>query len=71
MPETGHIISCPSCGTANRVPADREGKRGRCGSCHAALPPMYCHPQQLTDHSFDDFVRSYPGPILAEFWAPW
>lgn len=71
MPETNYTITCTSCGTANRVPADKEGKRGRCGSCHAALPPMYSHPQQLTDRTFDDFVRSYPGPILAEFWAPW
>lgn len=71
MPETGHIISCPSCGAVNRVPTDKEGKRGRCGSCHAALPPLYSHPQQLTDRTFDDFVIAYPGPVLAEFWAPW
>jgi len=22
------------------------------------------------DMTFDGFVREYPGPVLAEFWAP-
>jgi thioredoxin len=25
----------------------------------------------LTDRSFDAFMRDYPGPIVAEFWASW
>jgi thioredoxin 2 len=25
----------------------------------------------LTDRSFDDFVKSYHGPVLMEFWASW
>ncbi len=66
-----HIVTCPSCGAGNRIPAEMEGKRGRCGSCRAGLPPMYCHPQQLTGSSFDRFVAEYPGPVLAELWAPW
>jgi len=65
------IVTCPSCGNGNRIPADKEGLRGRCGACRAALPPLYIHPQQLTDTSFDAFVAAYPGPLLAEFWAPW
>jgi thioredoxin 2 len=64
-------IVCPSCGAVNRIPEDKEGKKGRCGSCHAELPPLYSHPQQLTAGSFDNFVANYPGPVLAEFWAPW
>jgi thioredoxin 2 len=64
-------IRCPSCGTANRVPAASEGKRGKCGVCHALLPPLYSRPVTLTDRSFDAFVQGYPGPVLAEFWAPW
>jgi len=27
-------------------------------------------PQLVTDSSFDAFVSSYPGPVLAEFWSP-
>ncbi len=66
-----YIVTCTSCGTANRVPADKEGKKGRCGTCRAVLPPLYRHPQQLADQTFDAFVANYPGPVLAEFWAPW
>lgn len=66
-----YIIRCPACDAANRVPATSEGRAGNCGSCHAALLPLYRTPVALTDRSFDDFVRQYPGPILAEFWAPW
>ena len=66
-----YIVACPSCGTGNRIPADKEGSGGRCGNCHAALLPMYCHPQQLTASSFDSFIAGYSGPVLTEFWAPW
>jgi thioredoxin 2 len=68
---TTYIVTCPSCGSGNRIPAEKEGKAGRCGSCHEALLPLYFHPQQLTAASFDGFVAGYGGPVLAEFWAPW
>jgi thioredoxin 2 len=66
-----YLIHCLACGTANRVPAASEGKAGKCGSCHAALLPLYTKPVALTDRSFDTFIKSYGGPVLAEFWAPW
>jgi thioredoxin 2 len=68
---SNYTISCKACGTANRIPADKEGKAGRCGRCHAALAPLYYRPQSLTQGTFDLFLQGYPGPILAEFWAPW
>jgi len=67
---SAYIINCSSCGTGNRIPAEMEGKPGRCGSCRASLPPLYYQPQTMTDSSFDDFIATYPGPVLAEFWAP-
>lgn len=66
-----YLVTCPSCGTSNRIPAEKEGMSGRCGMCRSSLPPLYVQPVVLTDRSFDDFVKSYKGPILAEFWAPW
>jgi len=66
-----HLITCSACGTGNRIPQEKEGLKGHCGSCRAELPPLYSRPQQLTDASFDDFITCYPGPVLAEFWAPW
>ena len=70
MTET-YLIRCPACGVSNRVPASSERKSGTCGNCRAALPALYTSPVALTDRSFDPFVASYPGPVLAEFWAPW
>jgi len=64
-------VTCSACGTTNRIPADKQGRSGRCGTCHAALLPMYFQPQVLNDRTFDSFVNSYHGPVLAEFWAPW
>lgn len=68
---SGYIVTCPACGAGNRVPAEREGQTGRCGSCHADLPPFYSKPQQLTGAAFNSFLASFRGPVLAEFWAPW
>jgi thioredoxin 2 len=68
---SSYIVKCSSCGTANRVPAEKEGVPGHCGNCRASLPPLYLKPQQVTDSSFDRFIAGYPGPVLAEFWAPW
>lgn len=65
-----YIVTCSACGTANRVPAEKEGGHGRCGKCRAELLPLYYHPQQMTDSSFDGFIANYQGPVLAEFWAP-
>jgi thioredoxin 2 len=66
-----YTITCPACGTGNRIPASREGQTGRCGSCHASLPPLYLHPLPLNDQSFSEFITKYPGPVVAEFWASW
>ena len=68
---SSYTVKCRSCGASNRVPAEKEGVAGQCGSCKAALPKLYYQPQQLTDGSFDAFVNGYDGPVLAEFWAPW
>ncbi len=70
MAET-YLMRCPSCGVANRVPAASEGRAGKCGECYAALPALYTVPVVLSDRNFDAFVTSYPGALLAEFWAPW
>ncbi|MGB9081620.1 MAG: thioredoxin domain-containing protein [Desulfuromonadaceae bacterium] len=68
---SSYTVTCGSCGTANRIPADKQGKTGRCGTCHAPLPPMYYQPRPLDEKNFDTFIREYDGPVLAEFWAPW
>lgn len=68
---TSYLVKCRSCGTSNRIPAEKEGMPGHCGNCRAALPALYLRPQQLTERDFDQFIANYDGPVLAEFWAPW
>lgn len=67
---TTYKVTCGSCGTINRIPADKQGRVGRCGTCRNALLPMYHEPQQLNERTFDNFIKGYDGPILAEFWSP-
>jgi thioredoxin 2 len=68
---TSYLVKCRSCGTSNRIPAEKEGIPGHCGNCRSALPALYLRPQQLTERDFDQFIAGYDGPVLAEFWAPW
>jgi thioredoxin 2 len=71
MVSTHFTMHCPSCGTVNRIPADKEGMHGRCGTCKADLPALYSKPLALDDAGFDTFVNNCGLPVLAEFWAPW
>jgi thioredoxin 2 len=68
---SSYNVTCSSCGTINRIPADKQGKAGRCGNCRTTLLPMYHQPQMLNERTFEDFIQGYRGPVLAEFWAPW
>ena len=70
MPSS-HLVKCRSCGVSNRIPAEKEGVTGHCGSCRAQLPALYWQPQQLSYASFDRFLAGFDGPVLVEFWAPW
>jgi len=36
--KSAHIIRCPKCKAANRIPADRNGLAAKCGKCHEQLP---------------------------------
>ena len=33
-----HIINCPECGAANRIPAEKSSVAAKCGKCHTLLP---------------------------------
>ena len=64
------IRVCPRCGTKNRVPARHLAHVGRCGSCHAELPPL-AEPLDVDAATFDEVVKASPVPVLVDFWAPW
>jgi thioredoxin 2 len=65
MAEPGTIITCPSCGTKNRVRPTPSGIP-RCSVCHTVLPWII----EATPASFDAEITS-SRPVLVDFWAPW
>jgi thioredoxin 2 len=64
------IRNCPSCGKANRVPAQHLADIGRCGACKSALPAI-AEPVEVGASEFDEIVRDSKVPVLADFWAEW
>src|SRR5665213_3111305 len=68
------VITCPSCGTKNRVDDQAKTAQPVCGKCGAKLPAACeeagSHPVVVTDDTFEQIVNS-PGPVLVDFWAPW
>ena len=51
-----HIV-CPSCGSVNRVPAEKDARAAKCGKCHARL--------------FDRQIEKSDIPVVVDFWAEW
>lgn len=71
--DRGIILSCPACGTANRVGYARLGQQGqgRCGTCKEALPPIAAPVEIDSTSAFSSLVAQSPLPVVIDFWAPW
>ena len=72
------IVSCPNCGTKNRVDEraarDRQPVCGKCGANLTVAPPASDgKPQIVTDDSFthDVIDASSSLPVLVDAWAAW
>ncbi len=66
----GEIRRCPSCGQANKIPADAAGKTVVCGKCKTPLPAgSGAHPVVFTDANFRTEMAK--GPVVVDFWAAW
>ncbi|HEX9859683.1 MAG TPA: thioredoxin family protein [Nitrospirota bacterium] len=65
-------VRCVSCGTLNRVPAEKVGEEGRCGICGSAIRAagMRGKAVDVHDGDFHDLVLGSDLPVLLEFWAP-
>ena len=66
------VISCPSCGGANRVRRDRvlQGLNPVCGHCKKELA-VDAAPVTVTDETFAIEVLGHPRPVLVDLWAAW
>ena len=65
MPATGTIVSCPSCGTRNRVRPTSAGVP-RCSACKTTLPWIV----DAAPGAFEEEISS-SVPVLVDLWAPW
>jgi thioredoxin 2 len=59
------IVTCPSCGTKNRVRATSAGVP-RCSVCKTVLPWIV----ETDAGGFDEEIVA-SVPVLVDFWAPW
>ena len=65
------IVSCLSCGKKNRVPADKQHLKPKCGHCKAYVDMSnQAVPVELSDHEFHDFVKSATKPVMVDFYSP-
>lgn len=65
------IVSCPSCNKKNRIPADKQHLRPKCGHCRAPLSMAgQAVPVDLGDHDFHDFVKKASLPVMVDFFSP-
>ena len=60
-----NIITCPSCGTKNRLPLAASG-HPRCASCKTDLPWLV----DAGDADFDAAVDT-KALVVVDLWAPW
>jgi thioredoxin 2 len=67
----GVIITCPACGTSNRVGYTRVGQSGRCGTCKADLPALNAPVEVSSAEAFAGLVGQGGLPVLVDFWAEW
>jgi thioredoxin 2 len=70
MPD--RLITCPSCGTKNRLPPPAPGRKVVCGKCKTPLPDAAgSGPVTVTDATFPAEVERSATPVLLDMWADW
>jgi thioredoxin 2 len=62
-------LSCPSCGTLNRVDLARLDDGPRCANCGQSLE--LDRPQTVTGEALDRIVAGTDVPVLIDFYADW
>jgi len=62
---------CRECKAVNRIPVHHLADAGRCGKCHATLPPSDAPIEVASDAEFDEIVAGARVPVLVDFWAAW
>lgn len=68
MTDLAHL-TCPSCQTGNRIPAERLAQHPLCGQCKAPL--FQGKPVEATTSTLATILRNTDLPVVIDFWAPW
>lgn len=71
LDERGVVVSCTSCGRANRLAYRALGKSTRCGQCKSTLAPPAEPVDAPTTAAFDAAASQSELPLVVDFWAPW
>ncbi len=69
-PMTERLITCPSCGTKNRLPSLQAGRKAVCGKCKTPLPGT-SGPVEVTETTFSAEIDQSATPVLLDMWADW
>jgi len=65
------IVSCPSCGKKNKIPADKQHLQPKCGHCGAPISLIgKAVPVELNDASFQNFINHAGIPVMVDFFSP-
>jgi thioredoxin 2 len=67
---TGVIVTCATCGRANRIAFAALDKTTRCGQCRNAIAPP-ASPLTIDSTAAFDAAASGALPLVVDFWAPW
>jgi thioredoxin 2 len=68
---TERLVTCPSCGTTNRLPPAQPGRKAVCGKCKTVLSGESGGPVDVTDDTFATEVEKSSAPVLLDMWADW
>ena len=67
----GIILSCPACGSANRIAYARLGQQGRCGTCKGELPFPLLPVEVSSEEVFTNLIAQSALPVIVDFWSQW
>jgi len=71
LDDRGVLVTCPACGTKNRLDYRKLDKPAKCGKCKAPLQLPATPIEVSTVAAFDAVVRDSVRPVVVDFWAPW
>ena len=65
------ILQCQFCRVKNRIPANKQHMKPKCGRCgHVLEPGVGGKVVELDDSSFDKLMGSSSLPVMVDFYSP-